>query len=315
MIDNFLTVASQVLVLFILIAVGFICGKTKLINDNTSKGISDICIYFSTPAVIITSFFRPFDSAMLFKLLISFAIALIFHIIAISIAYIGAHAKDINSDVVKKYGVIFSNAGFMSLPLQMSILGEDGVFYGSAYVVIFNIIAWTFGVTLMGGKGTKITTAKLIFNPGVIGVAIGLVIFLLNITEYVPAPIQSAATHIGNLNTPLPMLIIGYHLSKSKIVAAVTDKRIWTPTILRLIVAPFISIAFLYLLKFTPLAIENTLAVACIIAASAPCAAFTTIFSEKFGRDTTLSVKLVSVSTLFSIITMPVFVALTQQIL
>ncbi len=315
MINNFLTVSSQVLVLFILIAVGFICGKVKIINDNISKGISDICVYFSTPAVIINSFFRPFDCSMLVKLLIAFAIAIVFHAVAIGTAYLGAHDKDINSDLVKKYGVIFSNAGFMSLPLQMAILGEEGVFFGSAYVVIFNIIAWTFGVALMGGKSGKITASKLIFNPGVIGIVIGLIIFLLNIAKFIPAPIQSAVTHIGNLNTPLPMLIIGYHLSKAKIISAITDKRIWVSILLRLVIAPFVSLMILYILKFTPLHIENTIAVASIVAASAPCAAFTTIFSEKFGRDTALSVKLVSVSTLFSIITMPVFVALAQKIL
>lgn len=315
MINNFLTVSTQVIVLFILIAIGFICGKVKIINDSTSKSISSICLYFSTPAVIINSFFRPFDSSMLINLFIAFSIAIVFHAIAIGIAYIGAHDKNLNSDIVKKYGVIFSNAGFMSLPLQLAILGNEGVFYGSAYVVIFNIIAWTFGVALMGGKGGKITPSKLIFNPGVIGIVIGLIIFLLNIAKFVPSPIQSAVAHISNLNTPLPMLIIGYHLSKAKIISAITDKRIWVSILLRLVFAPFVSLLILYLLKFTPLQIENTIAVASIIAASAPCAAFTTIFSEKYNRDTSLSVKLVSVSTLFSIITMPVFVAFAQELL
>lgn len=315
MIDNFLTVASQVLVLFILIAAGFICGKTKIINDHVSKGLSDIAVYFSTPAVIIASFFRPFNSSMFVNWVIAFAVALVFHLIAIGTAFLGAHDKNKSSDSIKKFGVIFSNAGFMSLPLQMAILGDDGVFYGATYVVVFNIIVWTFGVILIGGKEANVTLIKILLNPCVISIAVGLILFLFNLSKYIPSTVSSAVTHIGNLNTPLPMFIIGYHLSKAKIVSAITDKRIWVSIVLRLVGAPLASIILLYLLKFTPLAIENTLVVSCIIAASAPCAALTTIFSEKYGKDTTLSVRLVSVSTLLSIFTMPLFVALAQAFL
>lgn len=315
MLNNFIAVASQVLVLFILMAVGFICGKTKLINDSVSKGLSDLVLYFATPAVIISSFFRPFDQSMFLKLMTAFAVSIVFHVIAGVIAYIFVKNKIKDSETVARFGVIFSNAGYMGLPLQMAILGEDGIFYGSAYVVVFNVVLWTFGLVLMGEKSTKITAKKLILNPGVISIAVGLILFLFNAAQYIPAPIQNAVQHISHLNTPVPMIIIGYYLSKSKIVSAVADKRIWLPIILRLVASPAICLLLLYGLKFTPFAIENTIAISCIIAASAPCAAVTTVFSEKWNRDTAISVKLVSVSTLLSIVTMPLFVALAQQIL
>lgn len=315
LIRNFYAVASQVLVLFLLIAVGFVCGKSRLVNDNVSKGISDLVLYFATPAVIINSFFRPFDKSMLIKLMIAFAVSIVFHLVSGIIAYIFIKNKNIDSRLVGRFSTIFSNAGYMALPLQMAILGDIGVFFGSAYVVIFNIALWTFGLALMGGKETKITAKKLILNPGVIAIAVGLILFLSNAAKFIPSPIQSAVVHIGNLNTPLPMIIIGYYLSKSKIISAITDKNIWLPIILRLVASPAICLLLLTLLQMTPLKIENTIAVSCIVAVSAPCAAATTVFSEKFNRDTALSVKLVSVSTLLSIITMPLFVALAQKIL
>lgn len=315
MITNFLAVASQVLVLFILIAIGFICGKTRLINDEISKGLSDLVLYFATPAVIINSFLRPFEKAMFNKLMIAFAISVVFHIIAGIVAYIFIKSKIHDTRTVARFGIIFSNAGYMALPLQMAILGTDGVFLGSAYVVIFNILLWTYGLVLMGGKETKITAAKLIFNPGVIAITVGLLLFLCGIGNALPAPISSAVGHVSNLNTPVPMIIIGYYLSKAKITSAVTDKRIWLPIASRLVISPLICLAALYLLQQTPLAVENTIAVSCIVAASAPCAAVTTVFSAKFNLDTALSVKLVSLSTLLSIFTMPLFVALAQQIL
>lgn len=315
LLNNFGAVAAQVFVLFLLIAIGFICGKTKLINDSISKGLSELVLYFATPAVIINSFLRPFDKAMFLKLMIAFTVSIVFHVVAGLIAYIFEKNKESDSRIVARFGVIFSNAGYMALPLQMAILGDIGVFYGSAYVVIFNIALWTFGLSLMGGKNAKITASKLIFNPGVIAITLGLIIFLCGIGTKLPSPISSAIGHIGNLNTPVPMIIIGYYLSKSKIITAITDSKIWLPIILRLVLSPAVCLMLLYVLQQTPLAIENTIAVSCIVAASAPCAAVTTVFSAKFNRDTALSVKLVSMSTLLSILTMPLFVALAQQIL
>lgn len=315
LIRNFGSVASQVAVLFILIAIGFICGKTKLINDNVSKGLSDIVLYFATPAVIIKSFLRPFDQAMFKKLMIAFLISLIFHLISGILAYSLLKSKIDNERCVSRFGVIFSNAGYMALPLQMAILGDDGIFFGSSYVVIFNIALWTYGLVLFGGKETKITAKKLIFNPGVIAIIVGMIIFLCGIGNKLPTPIGDSIGHISSLNTPAPMIIIGYYLSKSRILDAVSDKRAWLPIATRLILSPAVCFGLLYILKFTPFAIENTIAVSCIIAASAPCAAVTTVFSEKFNKDTQLSVRLVSVSTLLSILTMPLYVALAQQFL
>ncbi len=315
LLSNFGAVASQVFVLFLLIAVGFICGKTKLIDDTISKGLSDLVLYFATPAVIVSSFIRPFEESMLVKFIIAFAISTVFHIISGILAFVLIRNKNIDSRLVGQFGIIFSNAGYMALPLQKAILGDLGVFFGSAYVAVFNIILWTVGLVFMGGKDTKITAKKLFFNPGVMATVIGLVIFLTNSANIIPSPIQSAVIHIGNLNTPVPMIIIGYYLSKSKIISAITDSRIWLPITTRLIFSPLVSLVLLMLLQMSPLRIENTIAVSCIVAVSAPCAAVTTVFSAKYNRDTALSVKLVSVSTLLSIITMPLFVALAQQIL
>ncbi len=306
--DNFLTVANQVLVLFLLITVGFICGKIKYINDTVSEGLGKLVMYFSTPAVIISSFFRPFDSKMLKNLLISFAVAFAFHFIAFAVSLL--LKTKTNDNRVARFAVVFSNAGYMSLPLQLALLGDEGSFYGSAYVVVFNIVVWTYGILLMGGKSQKLTAKKLIFNPGVISIIIGLILFLFNIAKYLPDAVQSAFTGVAALNTPLPMFIIGYHLSKAKILSAFSEKKLYFPSFLRLIFAPAVCLLFLWVFR-----IEYTVAIAFIIAASAPVAAMTTIFAANFGEDTAFSVKTVTVTTLLSIITMPAFVALAQVIL
>ena len=215
--------------------------------------------------------------------------------------------KNENEEKVSRFSVIFANAGFMAIPLQLALFNSDGAFYGSAYVVIFNIMVWTVGLIVMGGK---LTLKKLLLNPGTIGVSAGLIIFLLNIHQYLPTAATTTVQHVANLNTPVPMLVIGYYLSKLDLVKSVIDKRIYFPLFLRLVVCPAICILLLWLVKM-----DSEVAVPLIVAAACPVAATTTMFSVKFNRDVDLSVKLVSVTTLFSILTLPLCVALAQVIL
>lgn len=308
MIQNFLTVAQQVAILFVLIAVGFVCGKQKLLDDRIAKGLSDLVLLFATPAIIIGSFIRPFETTMLRRLLISFGLSAVFHAVGILLAFLCIRGKNRDRVDVSRFAVIFSNAGYMAFPLQEAILGEDGVFFGSAYVVVFNVILWTLGFALMAGKKEKIRPKKLLLNPGVISVVVGLTLFLSNSASFLPPIVTDSMQHLANLNTPLPMIVIGFYLSKAKISSAFADRRIIWPLALRLLVCPAICIGILALFR-----IDSTIAVTYTVAISTPVAAATTMFAAKYDRDTTLSVNAVSVSTLLSILTLPLFVAFAQS--
>ena len=154
MLDNFITVGTQVIELFILIGVGFLCGKIKMLNDKTAKSITDIVLYIVCPCVIIQNFIRPFDHAMLGGLMTTAAASFLIQIVSIVIAMLIFHDKEPKKNRVYRFSLIFSNCGYMSLPMQQAILGSDGVFFGAVYIVVFNIIMWTFGVWLSGG-GTQ----------------------------------------------------------------------------------------------------------------------------------------------------------------
>ena len=132
--ENFITVGTQVLELFILIAVGFLCGKTKMLNDKIAKGITDIVLYIVCPCVIIQNFIREFNPDMLGKLLITGAAALCIHVVSIVIAMLVFHDKMPERNRVYRFALIFSNCGYMSLPMQQAILGSDGVFFGAVYI-------------------------------------------------------------------------------------------------------------------------------------------------------------------------------------
>ncbi|MBQ2971254.1 MAG: AEC family transporter [Ruminococcus sp.] len=305
MLNSFLTVGEQVLILFVLIALGFICGKTKLINEGGSKVMADIVLYFVTPCVIINAFQRDFDVTMLIKLIVSAVCSAAILFFSVLIAQILFKKQDVHRATIYKFATVFSNCGYMSLPLQQALLGDEGVFYGASFVAMFNIFVWSYGIITMKGKGEKGSGIKILVNPGIIGTLIGVVLFLCSIR--LPNIIAQPISYMAALNSPVPMLIIGYYLSKADLKKAFTDKWAYVSMALRLIVLPLISLFVLLLCG-----IKGPLLVSLVISVSSPVAAITTMMSAKYSHDTELSVSLVSSTTLLSLATMPLIVGLAQ---
>ncbi len=305
MAENFWTVGQQVLILFLLIGVGFLCGKLHVLNENAVKCCADVVLYIVTPCIIVQSFMREYDPAMLKGLLLSALAAFATMGLFIAVAHLIFRDRDPARRRVLRFCTVFSNCGYMSFPLQEALLGATGVFYGAAYVAVFNVILWTYGLLLMSGDKKALSGKKLVLNPGILGLVIGLVIFLFSIP--VPSVLSIPIGHLAALNTPIPMLIIGFYLAQLRLREALRDKRGYVAMALRLVILPLLALAGMVLCG-----LRGPVLIACTIAVSAPVATAAAMFSAKFGQDTLLTVNLISLSTLFSIVTMPLIVGLAQ---
>lgn len=307
LVENFLIISQQVLVLFILVAVGFLCGKKGLIDDVASKKLTDIVLYVVTPCVMLSAFQREFSVELVGKIIIAAVCAALIHAGSILLAKLIFRDKNESRKKVLRFSVIFSNCGFVSLPLQKAILGDEGWFYGSIFVAVFNIFLWTYGLVSMSGDRRQLSVKKLVFNPGIVGVAVALILFLcrINLPEILSLPVD----YLAALNTPLPMLIIGYYLSKANFKAAFTDAGIYIAMGVRMVLIPLIALGLMLLFR-----IDSTIIVAFTIAGSAPTAATTTMFSAKYDRDVELSVGVVASTTVISLVTMSLVTALAQTI-
>ena len=295
----FITVFTQVSVLMLMIAVG-------IMTEAGAACCTDIALIIATPCVIIKSLMRRFDAAVMKSLLLAVALTLLVQVLMITLGTLLLRSKDLKRQRTLRFGSIFANCGFMSLPLQEVMLGADGTLYGSAYVIMFNLVVWSYGVYLISGDKRYIQPKKLFVNPGIAGLLIGLIIFVFSVP--VPQVLSSTVNYLAAIYTPLPMLIIGYHLSKTNVLKAFKDIKCIAAVVLRLLVYPLVSLGVLYILG-----VRDTLLVSVIISLSAPVAAVTTMFSSKFGGgDTALSVDMVSLSTVLSIITMPAVITLAQ---
>jgi len=301
MLQSFSVVGTQVLILFILIGIGYLGAKKGIIKSEGVSTITEIMLYIVTPCVIIHAFQRKFEATLLKGFLISFGAAVLSHVLCIVLGKLFIHNPDDDKNRLFRFGVIFSNCGFMSLPLLEALLGSEGVFYGASYVAVFNLFLWSYGVHIMDKNGAKLSVKKLLLNPGVIPVIVGLAFFFTSFK--LPSIIAVPVEYLAALNTPVPMLVIGYNVARIDFKKAMRDKDEYIMMLLRLLICPALILMILYFLN-----IRGTLLVACAVSASAPVAASSTMFTIKFGGNCELSAETVSVSTLLSIITMTLIV-------
>ncbi len=306
--SNFLTVASQVGSIFILIIVGYLCGKAKILKENAIKSLSNLVLYVATPMAILQAFVHEEKTAeKSLNLFWLFLISAGIQILSIFIARLLIRSRDKGAEDILRFCVIFSNCGYMAFPLQRAILGEIGVFYGAMYVVTFNSLLWTWGAYNLSRDKSFLSFKKIITCPAIIATVLSVLLYIFSFK--LPDVMASAVTHLGNLNTPLPMIIVGYYLSCTSIKSAFTDKRCYIPIIVRLVVVPITA----FLIMFA-LGIRGIPLTASIIAASAPSAAVSTLFATKFKLDYSAAVNMITVTNILSIITMPLFVMLTNLI-
>ena len=321
--DNVLAVAQQVAILFVLIGFGAALRKLKILSDVAIEGLVNLLILFVTPCLIVDVFQRPFDPAMLKGLGVAFLVAVLGHVAVIALAYVFVRHRDENVRRPLMLAAVFSNAGFMGIPLEQALLGDRGVFFGAVYIVVFNLFMWSWGYNVMkkvevGGAKNKdgkphpssLVPLTSFLNPGTIGIALGLPLFFLSVK--LPAMVGEPVHQLANLNTPLAMIIIGFCLANAHLGRVLRTGGVYVATAIRLIAYPLLIVAALYPFRAH---LDRDMMLATTIAASAPVAAMVSMFSAKFGRDVDTSVAMVSGTTLLSIVTMPVVIALAMKVL
>ena len=298
MLESLLVVAQQVGVLFALMAVGYACNRTKLLSETVVRGMVDLLILVVTPCLIVHAFERPFEPRLLAGLGWALGAAVGAHVLGV-LASFCIRQRDKRRESVLRYAVIFSNAGFMGIPLEYALLGNDGVFYGAVYVAVFNLVCWSYGLVVMCGSLRDVRVRTLFVNPGSIGIACGLPFFLFSFR--LPPVLDEPVRMMADLNTPVAMIVIGWYLAAASFRPALTCGGAYLAGALRLAAIPSAVLGALWICR-PP---EPAMAVAIVVAASAPVAALTTMFAARYERDVAVSVGIVSVTTLLSILTMP----------
>ncbi|MFW6028928.1 MAG: AEC family transporter [Halanaerobiales bacterium] len=303
---NIYILLNQILVLFIIIFLGFILRKRNIITGEMSTGLSRLLVEIIMPTLIVNSILNVTLNAEIIRNIVLMGV-LSFLSYFFVLLFATVASKKMNEEKSKKdifkFLLIFGNVGYMGIPVISAIFAPEAVIYTIINNIVFNIYIWTYGVQILSQEeeGKIIQWDKLV-NNGTIALIIG---FFLLITQINLGPLRGSIEIVAEMTFPLSMLIIGSSLTNVNFMKLVKDKYIYFITVLKLLIIPFIA---LLILKNTALPdiIANTL----ILLLAMPSGANTVIFAEKFNSDYKFASEGVFITTLLSLLTIPIFIYL-----
>lgn len=299
-----LTLVQQIVVMLAMMAVGVVLVRVGMIDDAGVKQLSSIAMYVATPAVIVQAFAITYSAEQLVNALwmgLFYAIALVASA-ALAVAVCG------RADRIGRYAVIFSNSGFVGIPIISGLLGPEYVFYVTITMAVSTFACWTYGVWLISGDKSQVSAKKILTNPAVIALAIGLVLFFAPVE--LPGMVSQFLAGMGNLNTGLAMIVLGANLGTSNLGLLVSDRRLYKAIAMRLLAVPAVLIPLLMLMPVSP-----EIRMVLFIVEACPAGAVTSMFAQIFGGDYQYATGIVVGSTLLSMATMPLVLALALAVL
>ena len=299
-----LILIKQILVMLIMMSVGVVLYKMKQIDEKGVAQLSNLALYVATPCVVVQALAIDFDAT---RLNTGLVVMLFFLVIFAASVVIGRFGCG-KADRVGTFAVVFSNSGFVGIPLIQGILGDEYVFYVTMTMVAGTITFWTYGVYLMSGDKGEVSIKKILLNPNFIAVVIGVILFFAPIQ--LPYVVEKVLAGMANMNTGRGMVILGATLGASNIGLMVTDTRLYKAIVLRLVVVPLVCIPILMLMP-APFEVRMVM----MIIAAAPAASATSMLALKYGADYSYGTGLSIGTTIVSMITMPLVLGLAMSVL
>lgn len=289
----------QTLLMLLLAGVGFILFKTGKISQEGSKSLGNILICAVLPCVIVKGFLVERTPERTTGLLISLGAAAVLLGVSVLISRLF-----FRRDAIAAFGAAFSNPGFFGIPLITAALGSENVFYIAAFIGLLNLLQWTYGVSLMTGKRGALRFSALIRAPFLIAIVIGLILFFT--APPLPSLLTDALSSITGLNTPLAMFTVGVYLAQANFKQMFTRGRLYAISAVRLLIIPAVCLLLLWPVPAAWQPVKTAL----LIAAACPVGSNIAVYAHLHGKDSAYAAQSVVVSTLFSVITLPLLVGL-----
>lgn len=258
--------------------------------------MATLLLWLVIPGVLINSFCVPFSVAKLQQLGLSTLLGVLALLIAIAISRLLFPNRPIDH-----FAAAFSNAGFMGIPLVRATLGNEAVFYTVGIIAVLNMLQWTYGVMVLTGKKNSVGLRSILLNPIVVGVLIGLALFLSGSGGQMPSVISMTLQGVSSLNAPLAMLVLGVYLAQTEPVQMLVSIPLYKISAVRLLLIPFVTLAVFWLIPC-----DLTVKMAVLIAAAAPVGANVAVYAQIHDLDYPYACQSVALSTALSILSLPI---------
>lgn len=283
--------------MFIILLIGAFCYMKGLITKEGTKQLSAVELNLVNPILIFMSYQKDYESDMAHNLLWAFILSAVSYVVAIVLSYLLVSKKQ-KSFSIERFSVIYSNCGFIGIPLINGLFGAEGVLYLTAYVTFFNFLVWTHGLMTMKEKIDFSSALKALKAPSVIAIFLGLICYFTRL--HLPSIPAQALQYISDMNTPLAMIIAGATAAQTNILAVFRKPRNYLICFYKLLAIPLI--AFLVIRLFNaPSIVCTTLTVA----AACPVATTGIMFAITLDKDSEKCSEFFTMSTLLSALSLP----------
>lgn len=306
--------------LFLILCLGFALARIELLDQHTKQKLTKILLNVTTPLMMIDAFYdrmqmlgeQESDLGVSVGMLFVYSFAFYLILIVLSLFLVAALHPPKDDKRLYIFMTIFGNVGFMGFPIVKSVYGTEGLFYAAIVNSVFNIFVYTFGVVLMGGAGEsgsgslaerirQIPWKKLLLTPAVIGTAVGILIFVCRIP--LPGIIADTCGTLGDLTSPLAMLVVGANLIGMKIKDVLTNMRMNIYVLLRQIALPLVFWLIISRFVTHPVLAPTLLLMSCM-----PVANTTALFATEYNGNEKLASQGIFLTTLFSLISFPLII-------
>lgn len=293
-----MVIANQLIELFCMMGLGYLLMKINYLDVNVNKKISNLVISVTTPALIFASVFKENEasqSAVIMMLGIAFLVYLILPVVAMlfnTLLKIPTSQRKLY-----QFMTVFSNTGFMGYPVVASLYGNTGVFYAAIFNLMFNLFVFTYGIYLM--QENRRLDWHSLFTPGIVLSLFAMIAYFVKLS--IPMVIVNVCESVGGMTTPLAMLLIGASLSNVSSKEILSDTTIYFYTLLRQFLLPLLFFPLLRLVLHDEL-IRGVV----MMMIAMPVGSISVLFATQYGNDSTLASKNVFVTTLCSLLSIPI---------
>ncbi len=268
---------------------------------------SGLVLKVVNPIVILMAYQREFKPELVKNLGWAFLLSAISYVVAFAVAYLCIPNKEGRETIIERFSTIYSNCGFMGIPLVQAMFQSQGVFYLTAYLTAFNTLVWSHGVMQMSGERSLKSLGKILRSPAIIAIIVGMILFFGQIM--LPDVIAETFEMVGSLNSPLAMFVAGATIIQTNLPEVFKKPRIFYVCLLKLLVIPVLTI-----IAFALFPADTIVEMTVTAATAAPSAAICTMQCLNYKRNASYASEIFAVTTLFSVATMPLMMVIYEKI-
>lgn len=314
---SFETLFGNLLLFTALLIPGYLLGKLGKISHGAMESITNLLTDIAMPFLVFAKLLETdFSSVGVTDILVCILFPIGIELILLPVTALFFRKKEDGKYAVSRCCAIFSNCGFLGIPLAASLFPDEprAVLFVSVFNVFSTLMLLTLGIFILSGDKKHIDLCRAVLKPITLAIVLGVLLSVTGLAARLPA-LSTYSNYLAQLTTPLAMIVLGFELSGLRLRSMFTTVSLYTVSLVKLVISPVLSLLLLLSLKviFKP-EISSCLAAAMLISTGVSTAASTPAMAEKYGGDSRYAATLTLGTTILCMVTLPLLSLLFEKV-